>query len=35
MGQIEALTATKREFLKKGGIYSNPKYWAAFVLYGV
>jgi TPR repeat protein len=33
--QIEALTATKREFLKKGGIYSNPKYWAAFVLYGV
>jgi CHAT domain-containing protein len=35
VGQIEALTATKREFLKKGGIYSNPKYWAAFVLYGV
>jgi TPR repeat protein/CHAT domain-containing protein/exonuclease VII small subunit len=33
VGQIEALTATKREFLKKGG--SNPKYWAAFVLYGV
>jgi CHAT domain-containing protein/TPR repeat protein len=35
VGQIEALTETKREFLKKGGIYSNPKYWAAFVLYGV
>jgi len=35
VGQIEALTATKREFLKKGGIYSNPKFWAAFVLYGV
>jgi CHAT domain-containing protein len=34
-GQIEALTATKREFLNKGGRYSNPKYWAAFVLYGV
>ena len=34
-GQIEALTATKREFLKKGGRYSNPVYWAAFVLYGV
>jgi CHAT domain-containing protein len=33
VGQIEALTETKREFLKKGG--SNPKYWAAFVLYGV
>jgi tetratricopeptide (TPR) repeat protein len=33
VGQIEALTATKREFLKKGN--SNPKYWAAFVLYGV
>jgi tetratricopeptide (TPR) repeat protein len=33
VGQIEALTATKREFLKKGD--SNPKYWAAFVLYGV
>jgi len=34
-GQIEALTATKREFIKKGGKYANPKYWAAFVLYGV
>jgi tetratricopeptide (TPR) repeat protein len=34
-GQIEALTETKREFLKKGGRYSNPVYWAAFVLYGV
>jgi CHAT domain-containing protein/Flp pilus assembly protein TadD len=34
-GQIEALTATKREFLKKGGRYANPMYWAAFVLYGV
>jgi CHAT domain-containing protein len=33
VGQIEALTETKREFLKKGD--SNPKYWAAFVLYGV
>ncbi|KHD07922.1 hypothetical protein PN36_04145 [Candidatus Thiomargarita nelsonii] len=27
-GQIEALTATKREFLKKGGKYANPRYWA-------
>jgi CHAT domain-containing protein len=35
MGQIEALTATKREFLKKGGTYSEPAYWAAFVLYGI
>jgi CHAT domain-containing protein len=34
-GQIEALTATKREFIKRGGDYSNPMYWAAFVLYGV
>jgi len=33
--QIKALTATKREFLHKGGRYANPKYWAAFVLYGV
>jgi len=33
--QIKALAATKREFIKKGGIYSNPKYWAAFVLYGI
>jgi CHAT domain-containing protein len=32
--QIKALAATKREFIKKGGRYSNPKYWAAFVLYG-
>jgi len=35
MGQIEALTATKREFIEKGGKYANPAYWAAFVLYGV
>ncbi len=35
VGQIEALTATKREFIKKGGRYSDPMYWAAFVLYGV
>ncbi len=34
-GQIEGLTATKREFIKKGGRYSNPVYWAAFLLYGV
>jgi CHAT domain-containing protein len=34
-GQIEALTATKREFIKKAGRYSEPAYWAAFVLYGV
>jgi CHAT domain-containing protein len=34
-GQVEALTATKREFINKGGKYANPKYWAAFVLYGV
>jgi len=35
MGQLEALTATKREFIKKGGRTSLPAYWAAFVLYGV
>ena len=35
VGQIKALTATKREFIKKGGRYSKPMYWAAFVLYGV
>jgi CHAT domain-containing protein len=35
VGQVEALTATKREFIKKGGDYSKPKYWAAFVLYGI
>jgi tetratricopeptide (TPR) repeat protein len=34
-GQVEALTATKREFLNKGKPYNNPKYWAAFVLYGI
>jgi len=34
-GQLEALTATKREFIEKGGRHSNPAYWAAFVLYGV
>jgi tetratricopeptide (TPR) repeat protein len=34
MGQIEALTATKREFLADPK-YSSPLYWAAFVLYGV
>ncbi|MDM8560088.1 tetratricopeptide repeat protein [Candidatus Parabeggiatoa sp. HSG14] len=32
VGQIEALTTTKREFLKKG---YGEAYWAAFVLYGV
>jgi CHAT domain-containing protein len=35
VGQVEALTATKREFLRKGAPYSNPVYWAAFVLYGI
>ncbi|KHD05686.1 hypothetical protein PN36_18275 [Candidatus Thiomargarita nelsonii] len=35
VGQVKALTATKREFLKRGGDYSNPMYWAAFVLYGI
>lgn len=35
VGQVKALTATKREFLKKGGKYANPMYWAAFVLYGI
>jgi CHAT domain-containing protein len=35
MEQLEALTATKREFIKKGGDTSSPAYWAAFVLYGV
>jgi tetratricopeptide (TPR) repeat protein len=34
MGQIEALTATKREFLRDKKL-SSPLYWAAFVLYGV
>jgi CHAT domain-containing protein len=34
-GQIEALTATKREFMNKGEPHNKPKYWAAFVLYGV
>jgi len=32
-GQVEALTATKREFINKGGKYAN--HWAAFVLYGI
>jgi len=31
-GQIEALTATKREFIEEG---YGEAYWAAFVLYGV
>ncbi|TGO02835.1 hypothetical protein PN36_18210 [Candidatus Thiomargarita nelsonii] len=35
VGQVKALTATKREFIKRGGEYSKQKYWAAFVLYGV
>jgi len=34
MGQIEALTATKREFLRDKD-FSDPLYWGAFVLYGV
>jgi len=34
MGQIEALTATKREFLKSDK-YKRPLYWAGFVLYGI
>ncbi|RKZ56179.1 MAG: hypothetical protein DRR08_22360 [Candidatus Parabeggiatoa sp. nov. 2] len=34
-GQIEALTATKREFINKGLPHSKPAYWAAFILYGV
>ncbi|MEN8217985.1 MAG: CHAT domain-containing protein [Pseudomonadota bacterium] len=35
VGQVKALTATKREFIKGGGDYSKLRYWAAFVLYGV
>ncbi|OAD20227.1 hypothetical protein THIOM_004090 [Candidatus Thiomargarita nelsonii] len=35
VGVVKALTATKREFIQKGGRYSHPAYWAAFVLYGV
>ncbi|KHD06528.2 hypothetical protein PN36_12025 [Candidatus Thiomargarita nelsonii] len=35
VGAVQALTATKREFIQKGGRYSHPAYWAAFVLYGV
>ena len=35
VGQVKALTATKREFLKRGGEYAKPVYWAAFVLYGI
>jgi CHAT domain-containing protein len=34
MGQVEALTATKREFLNSDK-YKRPLYWAAFVLYGI
>jgi len=34
MGQIEALTATKREFLNSKK-YKRPLFWAAFVMYGV
>jgi CHAT domain-containing protein len=34
MGQVEALTATKREFLKTDK-YKRPLYWAGFVLYGI
>ena len=34
MGQIEALTATKREFLNSEE-YKRPLYWAPFVLYGI
>jgi hypothetical protein len=30
---LEALTATKREFINKGGKYAN--HWVAFALYGV
>ena len=32
VGQVKALAATKREFIKRR---VQPKYWAAFVLYGV
>lgn len=34
MGQVEALTATKREFLNDEK-YKRPLYWAPFVLYGI
>jgi CHAT domain-containing protein/tetratricopeptide (TPR) repeat protein len=34
MGQVEALTATKREFLDSDN-YKRPLYWAGFVLYGI
>jgi CHAT domain-containing protein/Tfp pilus assembly protein PilF len=34
VGQVEALMATKREFIEMGGRYANPAVWAAFVLYG-
>jgi len=34
VGQVEALTATKREFLLDRDL-SDPVYWAGFVLYGV
>jgi CHAT domain-containing protein len=34
MGQVEALTATKREFLKSEK-YKRPLYWAGFVFYGI
>jgi len=33
-GQIEALTATKREFLTSEE-YKRPLYWGAFVMYGI
>ena len=32
--QVSALTAVKREFAADP-VYNNPRYWAAFVLYGV
>jgi len=34
LGHIDALTQTKREFIKSQK-YHHPLYWAAFVLYGV
>ncbi len=34
LSHIQALIDTKREFRQEKA-YQNPKYWAAFVLYGV
>ncbi|WP_071992212.1 CHAT domain-containing protein [Leptolyngbya sp. PCC 6406] len=34
MGRSEALRAVQLEMINRGGEYSHPYYWAAFVLAG-